>query len=347
LTGVFAAWQPVYAGHGISTFPVSIVGKDKRPAVKGYLKLGADVSEQLAIKFPSHDAIGLACRRNKITVLDVDTPDERVLADGLARHGQSPFIVRSGSGHFQAWYRHNGEGRRIRPDPRVPIDILGHGYVVAPPSRGALGIYRIVAGKYDDLDRLPVMRSPLGPAQPAPSLPTTNDNEEPVADFCKAKTREGNRNDILWRHCMKSARQCRNIEELMGAAMEHNKAEMMPPLPAEEVLRIVASAWGYEVEGKNWFGYGPRVVFAADEVDDLAAEEPRAWALLSVLRRHHNADAEFALAKGMAESLRWSINTFRDARLVLDQRGLIECVHKGGRGPNDPPIYRFMKGGKK
>ncbi|TIO43494.1 MAG: hypothetical protein E5X98_26920, partial [Mesorhizobium sp.] len=67
MSGVFAEWQPVYAEHGIATFPVSIVGKDKKPAVKGYLKLGSKVSGQLAIKFPGHDAIGLACKRNKIT----------------------------------------------------------------------------------------------------------------------------------------------------------------------------------------------------------------------------------------------------------------------------------------
>ena len=132
----------------------------------------------------------------------------------------------------------------------------------------------------------------------------------------------------------------------MEIAMTYNQAEFYEPLPADEVLKIVASAWGYEVEGKNWFGYGQRVVFAADEVDNLASKEPRAFALLSILRRYHSGQKTFILAKAMAESLGWAQNTFKAARDVLVERALIECIHPGGRGPNDPPIYRFPKGAR-
>lgn len=351
MSGVFAEWQPVYAEHGIATFPVSIVGKDKRPAVKGYLKLGSKVSGQLPIKFPEHDAIGLACRRNRITVLDVDTPDERVLADGLAKHGPTPFIVRSGSGNFQAWYRRNGESRRIRPDPRVPVDVLGDGYVVAPPSRGSRGVYEIIAGKLDDLDCLPAMR-PLPVVAP---IPLINDNVPgavstsvdipPPAGL--SKTREGNRNDTLWRHCMITARHCGNIEELMGAAMQHNRDEFYPALPAEEVLKVVASAWGYEVEGKNWFGYGPRVVFAADEVDNLMDDNPDAFILLTKLRRHHWG-RDFVIANAMAEEMPdggWRRHRFASARQYLLDKGVIEEVRPASR-QHGPAVYRF-KGGRK
>lgn len=122
--GAFAEWQPRYAEHGIITFPVVVDETRKKPAVKGYLKIGLPTSSQLALRFVDHDALGIACKRNRLTILDVDTTDERELADGLARHGQTPFIVRSGSGNFQAWYRNNGESRRIRPDPARPVDIL-------------------------------------------------------------------------------------------------------------------------------------------------------------------------------------------------------------------------------
>lgn len=352
MSGVFAEWQPVYAEHGIATFPVSIVGKDKKPAVKGYLKLGSKVSGQLAIKFPGHDAIGLACKRNKITVLDVDTPDERVLADGLAKHGPTPFIVRSGSGNFQAWYRRNGEGRRIRPDPAVPVDILGDGYVVAPPSRGSRGIYEIISGKLDDLDGLPVMR----PLQVAAPIPLTNDNApgvdlSTVVDISPparvSQTREGNRNDTLWRQSMIFARHCGNIEELMGAAMQYNREEMCPALPAEEVLKIVASAWGYEVEGKNWFGYGPRVVFAADEVDNLMDDSPDAFILLTKIRRHHWG-RDFVIANAMAEQMPgggWRRHRFAAARQYLIDKGEVEEVRPASR-QHGPAVYR-LKGGRK
>jgi len=69
----------------------------------------------------------------------VDTPDERVLADALGRHGPTPLVIRSGSGNWQAWYRNGGEPRRVRPWADKPIDILGDGFTVAPPSRGVQG----------------------------------------------------------------------------------------------------------------------------------------------------------------------------------------------------------------
>lgn len=321
--GVFAEWQPEYAVRGIVTFPV----RDKKPAVRGYLSLGARTSDQLAMRFANDNAFGFACRRNKITVLDVDAPDEALLAEALDRHGPTPLVIRSGSGNFQCWYRHNGEKRRVRPEPDKPIDILGDGYVVAPPSQGSKGQYQIIQGSLDDLDRLPTMKT----VEPVTLVETPPEaTETPV---------EGKRNDTLWRACMQHARGCHKLEELMEGAMRTN-ATFYEPLPAEEVLRVVASAWGYETEGKNWFGIGGRVIFAADEVDDLAAQDPHAYALLGLLRRHHWG-RDFVLAKTYADSLGWTLRRFKAARDVLLERGLIICVHPGGKGPNDPPQYRF------
>ena len=321
--GIFSEWQPQYAERGVVTFPV----RNKVPAVKGYLKLGERVSEKLAEKFAGDNTFGFACKRNKITVLDIDTSDEKVLADALDRHGPTPIVIRSGSGNFQAWYRHNGERRRVRPDRALPIDILGDGFVIAPPSLGAKGRYHMIDGSLDDINRLPTMRSVAAVDK---SLVVT-------------KTGTGNRNDGLWRYCMRAARGCHRIEDLMSKAMDHNSSAFYQPLPAEEVLKIVASAWGYEVEGKNWFGHGDRVIVDHRIVDDLAAAEPRAFALLSLLMRNHWG-REFYLTKAYAENIGWAINTLRDAREVLLKHRLIECLHAGGRGPNDPPVYRFRKG---
>lgn len=332
----FAEWQPRYAEHGVVIFPV---GANKVPAVRGYLKIGPKVSSQLAIKFPDNDAFGLACRRNRITVLDVDTPDENVLADGLARFGPTPFIVRSGSGNYQAWYRHGGESRKVRPDPEKPIDILGDGFVVCPPSKGSRGRYEIIQGGLDDLDKLPKMKGVISPPNkkqntPLSAFPLPSPDE-------LVKSEEGGRNNELWRECMKMARGCRNIEELMVKAMDAN-SQNYHPLPADEVLKIIASAWGYEVEGKNWFGHGQRVVVAHSIVDELAAKDPRAYALLSLLQRHHWG-RDFYLTKAYAGTIGWAEKTMRAARDALVERGLIECIHEGGRGAGDPPIYRFTK----
>ncbi|MFW7355595.1 MAG: bifunctional DNA primase/polymerase [Brucella sp.] len=332
--GVFADWQPQYAARGIATFPV----RDKRPAVKGYLKIGNKTSEQFALKFANDDAFGLACKRSKIVVLDCDTPDERIFADALGRHGKTPFIVRSGSGNWQAWYRHNGEARRVRPDPALPIDILGDGFVVAPPSMGSKGQYQLVEGSLDDLSDLPKMSVSISDPNKKHNTPLPFSPSPPLSSESSGKS-DGKRNNDLWRDCMKMVRGCRRIEELMEKAMQRNQG-FCEPLPAEEVLRIVASAWGYESEGKNWFGHGARVIVDHAIVDSLAASNPRAFALLSLLMRHHWG-REFYLTKAYASTIGWAVNTMREARDALLERGLIECVHQGGRGPNDPPVYRF------
>ena len=99
-----------------------------------------------------------------ICVLDVDTSDERIFADALSEFGATPFHVRSGSGNWQAWYRNTGlEGRRVRPDPSRPMDVLGNGFVVAPPSRVTKGTYEIVSGSLDVLPHLPPIQGSSAP----------------------------------------------------------------------------------------------------------------------------------------------------------------------------------------
>ena len=97
--------------------------------------------------------------RNRVSVLDGDTTDERVFADALTRHGSTPLIGLTASGKFHGFYQHNGEHRRIRPFGELPIDILGTGgLVVAAPSRFETSKYSFLQGNLDDIDRLPVMR---------------------------------------------------------------------------------------------------------------------------------------------------------------------------------------------
>src|SRR6516164_2029940 len=111
-------------------------GPNKAPLVKNPQKFGRDASREIAIsgRYQDATAFGYYCGpRNGITVLDVDTTDERVLADALNRHGQTPLVVRTGSGKFHALYRHNHERRSVRAWDGLPIDLLGEGLAIAPP----------------------------------------------------------------------------------------------------------------------------------------------------------------------------------------------------------------------
>ena len=73
--------QPVYAEHGIATFPLT---DNKRPAIRNYQKIGLRSSAGFAARFTDSDSFGFMTNRAvAISVLDVDTNDERVLADAI------------------------------------------------------------------------------------------------------------------------------------------------------------------------------------------------------------------------------------------------------------------------
>jgi hypothetical protein len=109
----FSQWQPVYADHGIATIPCD---PSKRPLVRNPQKFGCKASAEIATNFPDAPTFGYYIgRQSGITVLDVDTANENILAAAIDRNGATPIIVRTGSGKFHAFYRHNGERSSIRP----------------------------------------------------------------------------------------------------------------------------------------------------------------------------------------------------------------------------------------
>jgi hypothetical protein len=259
--------------HNIPTFPVQFLAGRKKPAVRGYLSLGLPYSTQLALKFPANDAFGFGLRRAKIAVLDVDSTDERVRDDAFARHGEPAIVVRTISGNFQGWYRHDGEPRKVKPWPDRPIDILGHGYVCAPPSRGPAGRYEFIQGGLDDLDRLSTLRNLELP------LPLRLARQRRPVE----RIPEGVRNDRLWEYCMRIARICDSLTEVEDAARAfateaidlHGKTHRFTEA---EIQTCARSAWRYETEGTNMFGRYRAAVLGHCEID-ACERHPDALAL--------------------------------------------------------------------
>ena len=71
--------QAAYAAHGVATYPLTA---GKAPAVRGYHRIGAPYSAQLAMKFSAAFAAGfVAGRRNRLTVVDIDSKDHRLVAE--------------------------------------------------------------------------------------------------------------------------------------------------------------------------------------------------------------------------------------------------------------------------
>jgi hypothetical protein len=333
---LYRVWQPQYAAHGIPTFPVHVSDGVKKPAIRGWQRIGLPASAELAQKFADADAFGFCPGpRSGLTILDVDTNDERVLADALDRHGMTPIIVRTGSGNRQAWYRHNGEKRSIRLQSEKPIDILGSGLVVAPPSHGMKSDYRFIEGSLDDLDQLPALRG-----LPPKIACQTGTNALPNT----ALTREGARNNSLWEHCMRNAHHCDDFDALLDKARTRND-EFCPPLDDNEVVKTAKSAWRKTERGENWFGR-PRVFFDATQADELIRNDPDLYLMLSFLRANNKPDSQFmATNQGLAKIFHW-----RTKRVAATRRRMIAQGHASQTRttrPKQPALYRWSKDGPK
>ncbi len=322
MTGVFAQWQPVYAERGIATVPCS---PEKAPLVKHPERFGREGSGEIATRFPGATAFGYyAGRRNGLTVLDVDSTDERVLADGISRHGATPLIVRTASRKFHALYRHNGERRKIRPWRGFPVDLLGGGLCIAAPSVLAKGQYQILEGSLDDLNRLPIMRGL------EPELYSTHIGPRP-------QLREGDgRNNWLFRQLGREAHSCDDFDQLLDRAQTLNEG-IGEPMQEAEVAKIAGSIWKYTTEDRNWFGrHSSRLDLT--EVDALVTH-PYTMTLLNWLQAHHGPDNTFMIANGLANLLEWPRRPFQAARRQLIESGRIIPLNRPR--PGRPVMYRW------
>ena len=316
----FGLWQAAYSEQGIATFPVSITNEQKKPAIKGWQDVDLARSAELALKFPNSDAFGFCLgMQSGITVLDVDTNDERVFLEALEQFGKTPIIVRSAKGNYQAWYRHNGESRRIRPFEARAIDVLGAGFVVAPPSRGITSRYQFIAGGLDDLGSLPVMIGLDIAKQP---------------QLAVGGVAEGQRNESLFRLCMKAAHHCDDFDGLLDVARTRN-AEFLPPLLDDEVIKVATSAWGYTERGKNRFGT-PGAFFPADEASHLIATDQDGLVLLAFLRANNRPGRTFMVSNGLADQLQWPRKRLAATRTRLTGR-YIRQVRRASQGR--PALY--------
>lgn len=331
--GIFAAHQAEYAQHGIATFPVTVSSGAKCPAIKGYRNIGLAASAKLASKFTCHDALGFNVRPSQLFVIDIDSTDERLLDRVLQRHGRTPIITQTGSGHFHAWYRHSGEKRRLRPNPDEPIDYLGEGFVVAPPSRSEKGSYRFIQGSLDALRELPT-------AQWAREL--ASDADAAAANFLDGGSIKcGRRNDALFHHCMEQAHYCDEFDAVLDVARTF-ASRFEPPLSDAEILKTAQSAWNYTERGENHVSRGRVITLQHDNFDRLMSYGSDSYLLYCVLRRHHWG-RQFCVANRMAGQMPvggWARPRFQKARGTLIENGEIIQVRASSLRLG-PALYRW------
>jgi hypothetical protein len=230
-------------------------------------------------------------------------------------------------GAFHALYRFNSEKRAIRAwGENLPIDLLGAGLAIAPPSRVvSKGQYQIIQGHLDDLDRLPIMRELDARLYANASGPRPQ------------KQGEGRNND-LWKRAMREAHHVDDYEQLLDRVETLNQ-EYVEPMQQAEVTKIAKSAWGYTERGENRFvQYG--VWFATPEANELIETAPREFILLSYLRANNGPDSTFMVANGLAEKFGWKRHTLAAARESLIGRGYLKPVRQASQ--HMPGLYRWL-----
>jgi hypothetical protein len=348
MNGIFSRWQPRYAEHGIATVPVDAETKIARMQ---WQKVGLPASAKMAQqpRYAAYNGIGFACgKRNRITVLDIDSTDERLLSEALARHGDTPIVERTASGKFHAFYRHNEEPRSCRQatglsryqklwGADVPIDLLGAGLCVVTPTLNSRGSYEFIRGGLADIAKLPTIAGLEG------LRPSILPDDVPLVTPLPAKwtqMRDGDgRNNALWERCMRTGHGT-TFEQMLEIAQAANQEFREPIMDQTEVVAIAKSAWRLDNMDLNFF-VRPRVMLAHDIVDALAGADPDAFALYAILDRYHGGNDRFVLAKRMAAKMNWTLRRWYAARDHLVSMNLIRCIYRGGRGPNDPAIYAW------
>ena len=321
--GVFAEWQPRYAAQGVATFPVN---DDKKPLITRYDRIGVTASGQLAFDLRFEECMNLAFmagKRNRISVVDVDTTDESVWREAERIFGPTPLWVRTGRGHLQMWYRHNGEKRDTESRFLGCVDVLGSGQVLGFPSRRGQG-YEAIRGGLHDLDRLPAMRGldRLTPANAKSKL-----------------IQAGARHSEMLAYLRAQARHCDDLEQLVdvatGFADEAFDRTGDHQFTDDEIQRQAKSVWQWTqdqiAKGTYFVGTGRHMTKSFEAHDKAIALGPYAFTLAEHLKRQFGGLTSFYIANDMRHTMpggEWPRRKFTEARAALVEAGIIKEKHR-------------------
>ena len=240
-----------YAARGWAVFP--LVARDKVPAVKGGFKVASTDAESIEEMWSAHPDLNVGIATGSMSggliVIDLDVDDARG-EDGNAtlrawerEHGELPetATAKTGSGGTHLFFIAN-EPVGCSVDNELGVDVRGDGgYVVAPPSVHPTG----TPYEWD------LSPEDVGVAR-------ADDNVHAFIRSVQGERRrgekfrlpesigEGRRNDTLFRQAC-SLQSTGYDDDLIYATVETtNRLKCRPPLPDEDVRKIVESALGYE-----------------------------------------------------------------------------------------------------
>jgi Bifunctional DNA primase/polymerase, N-terminal/Primase C terminal 1 (PriCT-1) len=338
---IFGAVAKDYAALGLRVVPTG--GPDgKMPLISNWSKVRPTTAVKLADRFRTANMALIDGDPNGVTRIDVDDPD--IVKYCTQRFGETPIKVRTPSGGQHLWYRANGE-RRIIGLENKKIDLLGKGGLgIAPPSiHPQKGAYVFEGGNLDNFHSLPEIRPGSLPAdaylgvRSTPSL--TSNADRRIPDHYDLVP-DGKRGDWIFHRALRLAHGCASLDELIDLLRMENRF-CAPPLSDDKVVKAAKSAWKYQQEDRNWVGQEHRAQIFESEFHRLR-QHPEAMSLLVELRLAHACrDGDFALANALADKFGWGVPRFRKARAILAKERFLIRTHQGGKGPRDPPRFKF------
>ena len=174
-------------------------------------------------------------------VLDVDVKDgqpglalfERVKRAGLVRDAAA--IIATPSGGLHVWFSGTSQGGGAICRRALELKATG-GYVLVPPSRTALGEYRVVdrRARGGFIDWAAIVRL-LDPPAPPPAHRRNAGNAASLAAWVGSRP-EGERNaGLFWAACRALENGAEDLEDIAAAAAANG-------LPDAEIRRTVESA---------------------------------------------------------------------------------------------------------
>lgn len=352
--GAFAEAVEIFTAQGIGVIPTRRE-TPAMPMVKHPDRFGVPASRRLVEnpRFEEANAAIWAGRHSRLTIVDIDSKEPAHVAEAIKAFGDTPLKVSTPSGGMHLYYRHAGEQRRIRPFGKsLPLDILGNGVAVVPPSsreptgKKAGGSYRVIEGNLAALDVLPSLRAgTMPPNRFAENFPTDGTPPDSMGEL-----REGDGRDNALFACARALAMASATEVKLIEAVLIENSRMAEPLPDVVARAKAASAWRYKVEGRL-LGQGARIALGTCDEVLLCASYPPAFTLLAYLRCNHaSSRREFAVPpNALGPILSQSPMTTRKARDWLIRAGFLILKRQGkpgAGGQHSPNLYALGAPGR-
>jgi hypothetical protein len=323
MMAAFSDAAPAWAAAGIVPLPVSPTGKGWM--VKHPEAFRRQAAMSLATKPRFADAnLGFLCGAlNGITVIDIDSPADSELQYALSKYGDTGAIVQTPSGGKHLYFKHDGEAREIRPDPSRPIDELGGGACIAPPSsKPTGGAYAWLRGELSVIPHLPKIRNGAVRVKPRVNPPVG------------PRVPEGERNSQLFKYCRQIVAYCDDLDALIDAARTWADGRCSIPEMDAKIVATANSVWKYQGGRKRVMQNIVQAPFYSALIANLDA-----LALYSYLSAENGPAAEFMVADGLGPARNWPQRFVPKARRALLAMGAIKCVRLPRKGV--PALYRW------